>query len=153
MHVAGQKKCAENHNLVFANSEYRGQDNCPHVLSSKQSWSSRAIPTNADNAGYWICGGWKSVFVAEGRRCRSSEVSWNVFPPRIAFTCFYRPSLEYCAQEWLPYLHRDAEKLEGVQKLATRIVTGPWNVLIEERLASLKLLFMEQRRQYGDLIA
>ena len=38
-----------------------------------------------------------------------------------------RPHLEYAAQVWNPYLIKDIECLEGVQKLALRLCSRRWN--------------------------
>ena len=35
-----------------------------------------------------------------------------------------RPRLEYCVQAWSPFLRKDIELLEKVQKTATRMIDG-----------------------------
>ena len=64
-----------------------------------------------------------------------------------------RPHLEYCMQVWSPYLRRDIDLIEGVQRRATKMIVG-WDDerSYEDRLALCKLQTLECRRLCGDLI-
>jgi ribonuclease P/MRP protein subunit RPP40 len=63
-----------------------------------------------------------------------------------------RPHLEYCVQAWSPYLKKDIELLEGVQKRALRMIKGYRNKSYEERLKDSGLTTLELRRIRGDMI-
>jgi len=63
-----------------------------------------------------------------------------------------RPQLEYCIQVWNPYLRQDIEKLEKVQRRATKMILGYKNLSYEERLDRCGLTTLERRRSRGDLI-
>jgi len=45
-----------------------------------------------------------------------------------------RPKLEYCVQAWRPYLRKDIDLLEKVQKRATRLMIKDRNLSYSERL-------------------
>ena len=45
-----------------------------------------------------------------------------------------RPHLEYCIQAWRPHMRKDINKLERVQRRATRLISEISQVSYEERL-------------------
>ena len=71
---------------------------------------------------------------------------------KILYKCYIRPHMEYCIQAWSPYLRRDIDCLEKVQRRATKLVTHCQKLSYDERLKVLDLLPLEKRRLRGDLI-
>jgi len=60
--------------------------------------------------------------------------------------------MEFAIQVWSPYLKRDIECLERVQRRATKLVKEFRKLSYEDRLCKLKLTSLVDRRLRGDLI-
>ncbi|HKJ81868.1 MAG TPA: reverse transcriptase family protein [Ignavibacteriaceae bacterium] len=78
--------------------------------------------------------------------CKKKEVLVKLYKALV------RPQLEYCNQMWRPFLKKDIEKLERVQRRATRMIEGCGGMTYEERLAYTGLPTLERRRDRGDVI-
>jgi len=63
-----------------------------------------------------------------------------------------RPKLEYCIQAWRPYLKKDIDLLEKLQKRATKLMVRDTSAGYYDRLRLLRLTTLETRRLRGDLI-
>jgi len=70
----------------------------------------------------------------------------------ILYKSFVRPHMEFAIQVWSPYLKRDIECLERVQRRATKLVKEFRKLSYEDRLCKLKLTSLVDRRLRGDLI-
>jgi len=60
--------------------------------------------------------------------------------------------VEYCASAWSPYYKKDKELLEKVQRRFTKMIVNMDGLSYEERLQSLNLWSLEERRNRQDLI-
>ena len=68
------------------------------------------------------------------------------------YKSYVRPFLESSVQAWRPWLKRDIDAIEKVQRRATRLVSGIASKSYEERLAICNLTSLEDRRERGDMI-
>ena len=68
------------------------------------------------------------------------------------YKAIVRPSLEYCSQVWHPRLKKDHQKLEKVQRRATKCLTDLKDCSYSERLVKLKVPSLSYRRHRADLI-
>ena len=70
----------------------------------------------------------------------------------LLYKSLVRPHLDYCIQAWRPFLRKDIDIMEKVQRRATRMIEGFKNLSYEERLGRLNLTTLETRRTRADLI-
>ena len=68
------------------------------------------------------------------------------------FKSLIRPVLEYGNVVWHPYLRKNIDEVEKIQRNFTRNIIGMKNLEYEERLRTLNLPSLEYRRIRGDMI-
>jgi ribonuclease P/MRP protein subunit RPP40 len=82
----------------------------------------------------------------------SNDLKWK-FQVEAAATkankTYIRPHLEFAIQAWSPYLEKDIETLEIVQRRVTKHIHGLSNLDYDERLKALRWM---RRRERGDVI-
>ena len=70
---------------------------------------------------------------------------------KLLFTALVRPHLEF-RNVWVPRLQKDRLLIEGVQRRATKLVSGLKELDNSERLKSMDLPSMKYRMERGDMI-
>jgi len=68
------------------------------------------------------------------------------------FTSFVRPLLEYGNVIWYPRFCKDVERLEKVQRRATKMIQGLGGYSYEDRLKLLDMPSLVYRRYRGDAV-
>ena len=71
---------------------------------------------------------------------------------KLIYTTYIRPHLEFASSVWNPFLQKDINTLEKVQRRATRIPYNLKNLDYESRCKFLGLTSLHDRRTRGDLI-
>ena len=87
-------------------------------------------------------------FIARNFNYKSTELILQLYKSLV------RPSPRiYCTVHfWSPHLHRDIDKMERVQRRATKMIPEIRNHSYQQRLKDLKLMNLVQRRLWGQLI-
>ena len=65
---------------------------------------------------------------------------------------YVRPHLEYATQVWNPSYKIDIERLEKIQRRATKMIAGYSNLVYNERLRKAGLASLSNRRTVADMI-
>jgi len=65
---------------------------------------------------------------------------------KLLYKAYIRPHLEYCVQVWSPYLKKDIECLERVQRRAIKIGRNFEKEAIRRETESLELTTLKKRR-------
>ena len=68
------------------------------------------------------------------------------------YKAIVRPHLEYCIQAWRLYRKKDIDKLERIQRRATKMIPELRDLSYESRLLQSGLTTLETRRLRGDQI-
>ena len=71
---------------------------------------------------------------------------------KVLYKTYVRPHLEYSIQAWCPYLRKDINALEKIQRRATKMVPKLRHLSYEDRMKNLGIISLETRRVRGDLI-
>ena len=68
------------------------------------------------------------------------------------YTAYVRPHLEYCSCVWDPFLQKDVDLLEGVQKFALKVCCKQWSASYQELLDASHLSSLQTRRENARLL-
>lgn len=85
-------------------------------------------------------------------RIRSTFTYMNIEMFKSLYLGLVRPQMEYAVQAWSPQGRGDINKLEKIQRRATKLVPELSDLSYELRLERLGLTTLEERRSRGDMI-
>ena len=75
--------------------------------------------------------------IKRGFKNKSKEIMLPLYKSMV------RPHLDYCMQAWRPHLRKDVDKLEKVQRRATKMTEGLEFLGYLKRLRILNLIMLE----------
>ncbi len=67
-------------------------------------------------------------------------------------TTLIRPKLEYAEAVWSPYKKKHINKLERIQRIATKMVPELKDLSYKDRLKEVQLTMLQERRERGNII-
>ena len=70
----------------------------------------------------------------------------------LLYKSLVRPHVEYGNTIWYPFLRKDIESVEKIQRRATKLIPELKDIIYTERLKKLKLPSLVHRRRCGDMI-
>ena len=70
----------------------------------------------------------------------------------LLYKAIVRPHLEYCIQAWRPFRKKDIDKLERIQRRATKMIPELRDLSYESRLLQCGLTTLETRRLSVQLV-
>ena len=109
------------------------------LVSNDLKWKSQTEAATAK--ANRVFGIFKRVF-----QCRSVKL-WQTL-----YKTYVRPHLEFAIQAWCPYLKKDINNLEKVQRRVSKHIQGLSGLEYQDRLAVLGWTTLEARRIRGDVI-
>ena len=86
---------------------------------------------------------------------RTTVKSKNIWTWINLYVTYIRPKLEYCTPIWSPYLQKDIDKVENIQRRFTKFAFYKCSIPFssyEDRLYKVNLLTLKQRRLFFDLV-
>ena len=127
--------CMENHNLKYSTCE----KDIGVFIDSKLNFDVHIA--NKVNRANKIMGVIRRTF---------DYIDEDMF--KIVFKSLVRPHIEYANQVWAPHTKKQINTIENVQRRATKLVPGRYELNYEERLRKLDLPSLSYRRLRGDII-
>ena len=139
MHVGSSNECFEyDMNGKYLKNVYEERDLGVNVCSSMKASKHVCEAVKKANA--------RVNLIRRNVEYKSAEVVSKLYNAQV------RPLLEYCIQFAYPFLQQDIDRLENVQRRATKLIPSIKNFTYRDRLDSLNLFSLKRRRLRGDLI-
>ena len=86
------------------------------------------------------------------KQFRTAFASKNIEFLLFLYKTYIMPKIEYASSIWSPYLKKDVDLIENIQRKFTKFLPGMFNKPYYERMLSLQMQTLEERRIYLDLI-